>query len=121
MPLDKPEPLVWVADTHGVFIPQTFARSFNDRNKVVSGVEDSEWAILEAGPDHEEYWQTWQDVQDNATVTLDEISYGIWQDGDVWLIPDGMDWDAEEQKWVWNDDELDAEDEDEADAERDKD
>jgi hypothetical protein len=35
-------------------------------------VSDKDWAILEAGPDHELYWDTWSEVEHNVIVTSDE-------------------------------------------------
>ena len=53
----KPEPLLWLSDARGIYIPRDFASSFADRAKSVSGVTDEDWAILEEGPDHDWYWE----------------------------------------------------------------
>ena len=47
----RPEPLLWLSDARGVYIPRDFANSFSNRAKDVTGVSDEDWAILEAGPD----------------------------------------------------------------------
>jgi hypothetical protein len=117
MPLDNPKTLLWLADHRGVNIPKDFAESFKDRDKDVSGVDPEQWAILEAGQEHEFYWDTWSDVMDSAVITIDGIEYAVWQDGDVWLIPNGMEYD-EDEGWYWpaedeEDDEEDAEPKDE--------
>jgi hypothetical protein len=97
----QPEPLLWLNDARGIYIPRDFAKSFNDRAKAVSGVSDEDWAILE-DPDHEFYCETWQDVCDNAVITdPDGIKYTVYQDGDCWLIPVGMEWDDETDFFVW--------------------
>ncbi len=113
MPTSRPDPKLWLDDSRGIYIPQAFAQSFADRDKDVTGVDATQWAILEDGPNNEEYWSTWDDVIDSACVTIDEVRYCAWQDGDVWLIPEGMEYNDIKQAWVWPDDE----DEDETEQE----
>lgn len=89
--------LLWLGDNRGVYIPQHFSESFADRAKSVAGVSDETWRILESGPDHEWYWEAWDDVCRDARVTDDNgQQYFVYQDGDCWLIP---------VEWEWNDDE----------------
>jgi hypothetical protein len=92
MTIKFPEPLLWLSDSRGVYIPRDFACSFNNRSKDVTGVSEDDWSVLEAGPHGSEYyWEVWQEVCDNATVTdVDGIVYTIYQDGYCWLIPQGM-------------------------------
>jgi hypothetical protein len=106
---NKPDMLLWLSDARGTYIPRDFANSFADRAKSVSGVSDENWAVLEAGPDHEEYWDTWTDVCDWAIVTDDNGNrYRVYQDGDCWLVPVGMEWSDDENGFVWpNDDDAD--------------
>lgn len=111
-----PEPELWLSDARGQYIPRDFAQSFKDRDAAVSGVLDESWAILEAGPEHEHYWETWDDVCNDAIVTLDGDEYFLHQDGDLWLIPDGMEWSEKGACWVWPqelEEDEDEEDEDE--------
>jgi hypothetical protein len=96
------EPLLWLSDARGVYIPRDFANSFVDRAKHVTGVSDEDWAILEAGPDHEQYWDAWCDVCDNAEITDKHgVKFRIHQDGDCWLIPVGMEFSEKEDFFVW--------------------
>lgn len=75
-------------DHRGIYIPQNFANEM-DRTRV-AGVSDDDYAILEAGPDHESYWDVWQDVCDYAELTdNDGEQYFIYQDGDCWGIEKG--------------------------------
>lgn len=98
----RPEPLLWLDDHRGVYIPRDFAGSFADRAKSVVGVTDENWTILEAGPDHEWYWEAWAEVCDGATVTDDNgVEYTVWQDGACWLIPAGMEWSAKDEFFAW--------------------
>jgi hypothetical protein len=99
---DRPEPLLWLSDARGQYIPRDFADSFTDRNKNVVDVSAEDWAILDAGPDHEHYWDTWSDVEQSARVIDDNgVEYTLYQDGDLWLIPKGMEWDDEADGWRW--------------------
>lgn len=112
METKRAEPLLWLSDTRGVYIPRDFANSFIDRAKHVAGVDDETWAVLETGPDHEWYWEAWQDVCDDALITDDKgIKYTVHQDGDCWLIPEGMEWSDENEFFVWPEDETGDEEE----------
>lgn len=98
----KPEPMLWLNDARGVYIPRDFATSFSDRAKHVRGVNAEDWTILEAGPDHEDYWDTWCTVVDSARVINDDgVVHTVHQDGDVWLIPEGMEWDDDLDWFTW--------------------
>jgi hypothetical protein len=98
----KPEPMLWLSDARGQYIPRDFAKSFADRARDVAGVSDEDWAILEAGPEHEFYWDTWNDVEQSAVITdQDGSKYTIYQNGDCWLIPDGMEWNDVSDFFVW--------------------
>jgi hypothetical protein len=89
--MTKPEILLWLDDNRGIYIPRDFANSFVERDKHVQGVTLKQWDILEEGPGHEQYWDTWNEVLDNAIVTDDEgIKYSVYQDGICWLVPEGM-------------------------------
>lgn len=86
--------LLWLDDHRGVYIPRDFAQSFKDRDSCVTGVSAEDWAVLEAGPDHEFYWDTWEDVCSNAKVTeTDGTVYTVWQDGACWLVENGAEFD----------------------------
>ena len=86
----KPEPILFLSDARGVYIPRDFANEV--RCDCLSGVDDATLDILRAGPDHEWYWEAWQDVENNATITdpTTGIAYHVYQNGDCWLLPEGM-------------------------------
>jgi hypothetical protein len=104
----KPDMLLWLSDARGQYIPRDFARSFVDRDKHVSGVSAEDWQTLENGPDDEWYWEAWTSVCDNATVTDENgVEYSIWQEGDCWLVPKGMEWNDRTESFNWpSDDET---------------
>ena len=101
--MSKPEMLLWLNDSRGQYIPRDFAQSFVNRAKSVTGVSDEDWAILEAGPDHEQYWDAWTEVEQNARITDENgVKYRIYQDGDCWLIPEGMEYnDGDGDMFIW--------------------
>jgi hypothetical protein len=110
MSTTKPDSLLWLSDARGIYIPRDFAASFKDRSKHVSGVSDEDWAILDAGPDHELYWDAWTEVCDDAVVTDDKgVRFTLWQDGDLWLIPEGMEWSDEHDQFRWPDEDEEEE------------
>ena len=100
--MTKPEPMLWLDDHRGVYIPHDFALSFANRERDVSGVDNEEWATLENGPDEDFYWDVWADVCDHAVVTDEHgVQYHVYQDGACWLIPLGMEWDEKNDFFQW--------------------
>jgi hypothetical protein len=101
----RPEPTCFLSDARGIYLPQAFANSWDtaQREQFVTGISDEDWAILEAGPDHSEYWDAWQEVCDNATVAdLNGNRFFLDQtDGGLFLIPVGMTYDDEADGWRW--------------------
>lgn len=96
-----PEPLLCLDDHRGVYIPRDFAELV-DRSRVI-GITPNEWACLEAGPNYEHYWDVWNRILDDAHVIDPEknITYSLYQDGPLWLIPDGMEWDESTEWFRW--------------------
>ena len=81
-----------VDNHHGVYIPQIFAKTI-DRSKV-KHVTEEDWEILKSGPDHEEYWDTWDTVLRNAEIVADGVTYRLHHDMDLWALTE-----AELEKW----------------------
>ena len=104
----KPEPRLWLSDSLGQYIPYTFTTTL-DRARVAE-VDDEDWAILEAGPDHEQYWDAWAEVERKALITLDDGVYTVLQSSDVWLIPVGMRWSTATDWFVWPDEAKEQDD-----------
>lgn len=94
-----PDTAILFADSaRGVYIPQHFAESI--QRDCVTGVTQEQWAILALDPNDPEtewYWETWEDVENNAVITDKDsgIAYRLYQDGDLWLVP--IDWNPEEE------------------------
>jgi hypothetical protein len=68
----------------GVYIPRDFANEI--KRECVTGIDAETFATLEAGPDHESYWDAWSDVLDRATLTIGGSEYTLQQDGDLWAL-----------------------------------
>lgn len=68
----------------GVYIPQRFATEI--RRECVEGVTDWQWEAIEH-PDNEYYWDAWNSIIDNAVLTDGEKRFTLYQDGDVWMLP----------------------------------
>jgi hypothetical protein len=76
---------LFLSDARGVYIPRDFAQSVVREH--VTGVSDENYSVLEAGPDHEWYWEAWTEVCDSAVITAtDGTVYRLEQDGDCWLV-----------------------------------
>ena len=86
---------LFLSDARGIYIPRDFAQSI--KRECVTGISEDDYAILE-NPDHEWYWEAWNDVLNNAVVT-DPTSgtvYKVYQDGDCWLIEQGAEFNSED-------------------------
>ena len=77
----------------GIYIPQDFAREIlTDDWK---GVSEEQTNVLETGPEHEFYWEVWDEVLDSASIRLPDGLWTLYQDGDLFLIHESYDWDEE--------------------------
>lgn len=99
--MSKPDMILFLDGSRGIYIPQAFAESI--KLPALSGLRDGDTLdILRVGPDHEFYWEAWEHVLNNATVTDDDgVEFSVYQDGDCWLVPKGMEWSDEEDGYVW--------------------
>ena len=107
MPNDKkPEPILLLSDARGIYIPHDFGQII-DRARV-SGISRDDWSVLDLGPNPEsdDYWEVWNDVLNDATVVDDRgHEYTLHQDGDLWLIPRGMEWNGKSGCFAWPEEE----------------
>jgi hypothetical protein len=76
-----PAVVLLVDGNQGIYVPQRFAINYDMAQwNVKSDVKE----VLNAGPDHEEYWEEWEDVLNNASYTKDGNKWTLYQDGDLW-------------------------------------
>jgi len=110
----SPEGVILFADgARGIYIPQYFAESIE--RDLVKGVSDEDWEILEAGPDHEFYWEAWDDVERSAEVVLDGHTYTLTYGeggGDLFLICPELMTDEEKENFDMEPDDDDDDDRD---------
>ena len=73
-----------VDGAHGQYAPQAFAQFYGEQSTM--SADDKQ--ILLTGPEHEYYWETWNTVLDNVTVTCNDVTYNIYpgESGDVFLV-----------------------------------
>jgi hypothetical protein len=101
----KLKPVYFINEHHGIHIPKIFANFFDNCELKLEGVTEETLKILKAGPDEETYWDAWNEVEEDGIVvdTMLGIRYRVFQNGDCWLIPVGMEWDEKTELWVWPD------------------
>lgn len=72
----------------GIYIPQQFAQHYSqyitNKDELAESLND----LLE-GPENELYWESWEDVLDNAKLKdYKDRDCILYQDQDLWLIPE---------------------------------
>lgn len=82
--------ILYADSARGVYIPQFFAESI--KRECVRSISFWAWDGLEIDPysvDSDLLHECWTHVLDNAVVIDPDtgIEYGLWQDGDLWLVP----------------------------------
>lgn len=91
--MDDSKTHLLVDDGFGIYVPQHFVRVFGARTWNIAPEDED---ILLSGPDHEQYWETWDHVLATARMISadDSILGGEWtlyQDGDLWAVHESMD------------------------------
>ena len=80
--------ILYASGSRGQYIPQHFAETI--QRHLVHGVSDEDWEVLEAGPEHEWYWETWENVINSAYISDKESVkpriHHLHHDGDLWLL-----------------------------------
>ena len=72
---------LYASDRRGIYIPQHFAESY-EKTKW-NPIDPELIADLLAGPESENYWDSWDLVLDNAETLCGGT---LWQDGDLWIV-----------------------------------
>jgi len=83
-----------VDNHHGIYIPQIFAEIIRSQEQTTGAkhggwknITDEQLSILLAGPDHEEYWDAWDEVTTNAQKETDGRNWQLLQDCDLFMVP----------------------------------
>ena len=73
-------------ESRGIYIPRDFQREFLDGNEHLWNVTKEQSRIL-FDPDHEDYWEVWDEVLSNAYyVDHDGNEWNLIQEGSVFLV-----------------------------------
>ena len=87
---------LFIDGVHGIYVPQVFAKTMN--RTLMSGVsaEVLDYLSQEDSSTDADFWDVWDDVLNNARVTVEGKIYYLYHCGDLFLI----DWDnlTEEEK-----------------------
>ena len=83
------ELILLLSDNRGQYIPQNFIEQYGDD---LVNVSDEDKQILLAGPYHELYSEAWDTVLMDGIIRMDGNVYTLYQDGDLWAVPDGYEW-----------------------------
>lgn len=85
-----------MGDWRGIYLPKDFAVEFGDRVEYPEGQSPREdLATIMRGPDDDGYWDAWDALLDSCKLRLSDGVYTLYQDGDLWLVPDGAEWPEE--------------------------
>jgi len=84
---------------HGVYILSNFIKEFEGW----TGISDEDREILAAGPEHEWYWEAWDDVLDSARcVDKEGKEWCLHQEDDLFAIRYCEDGEYDAEKWFGN-------------------
>ena len=84
---DSPECRMLILDgARGIYLPQDFAR---DCDPAAWSIPQETTDILLAGPDHEHYWDAWDDVVGRHERVWDGKTWTLEQDGDLFAVCTG--------------------------------
>ena len=88
------EPILLINGAHGIYLPKIFAQlRFTD--SIITPLTDQQLQDL-SNVDNEHYLDTWEDVLQGFAIEIDGVTYNLHQDDDLWLVPDGYDFDSAE-------------------------
>jgi len=59
-----------VDDCRGIYIPQFFCQNYEK----TEGVDNEDWEICLSGPDHEHYWEAWDNILSSWETTEEDCN-----------------------------------------------
>jgi hypothetical protein len=87
----RPEMLLLVDGNRGIYVPYVFWGIYKDN--IIGGEGLPEWiGQAMADTEHEEYFWAMEWLEDNAMIDICGQAYSLYQDGDLWAIPEGYSW-----------------------------
>jgi hypothetical protein len=92
---EPPEPVLVLNDSHGVYIPQLWCSDLTEADIKRIGLNPWDVQQCQAGPDSEHYWCAWDSILNDAEMVDDKgVTWRLHQDGDLWEVADGYQWEA---------------------------
>ena len=89
----KPEPALVLADHHGIYIPQLWCAGIDQEEAELLCIDWQDVQTCQAGPGQGWYWEAWEAIERCASWTDQHgTTWGLYQDGDLWEVPEGYDW-----------------------------
>jgi hypothetical protein len=89
------EPQLLVSDAQGIYIAQIFCQQYRQCITNADQLKE-DIDICLVGPDHEFYWDAWENIIDNAELLDDnkeKMSIGnLGDSGDLWAIPENYEY-----------------------------
>ena len=81
----------------GIYQAQELCKKFSYSKQVNSDlISEEDYNILLYGPDHADYFDVWGDTLEFISVLIDGEWWNVTQlEGDIWLIPDSMPFEIE--------------------------
>ena len=90
-----------LSDARGIYIPRDFVTDFDLE---AWGLDPDGWAVeICKDPEHEDYWEAWEQILWHATYTKDGYVWKLCQDGDLWALCDQLMTDEEKQNFGFED------------------
>ena len=105
MTVQEDKVILFADGAYGIYAPQRFVERLNRDKVTIEGFCPDSWRAVKAGPDHEWYWEAWEDITQNCTFVSNETGaeYYIYQDGDVWLVDKTAEAGVDHELWSEDD------------------
>ena len=88
-----PQPCLVLDGAHGIYIPQLWCSDITEEECPTLHIQWSDVQCCQSGPDEEWYWEAWQSILDTCHMTDGAgTTWRLHQDGDLWEVPDGFEW-----------------------------
>lgn len=80
---------ILLSDRRGIYIPLHFAEGFKIGEGGWQGIDAEDLETIQEGPETEYYWEAWDSILNKAFfVDQNGLRWTLFQDGDLWVIPD---------------------------------
>lgn len=74
-----------LSESRGNYIPRDFIEMIESQPEW-KGITEENKEILLYGPDHDWYWEAWEEVLNNAHITINKRKYTLYQYGDLFAV-----------------------------------